>query len=82
MKPVAALTATRRAGPIAGISYADDALDWWHRMTETSASVAKRQRAEVASWHRRNPRDFVRIIRSVRDSEDASREDGGRQLCI
>jgi dual specificity phosphatase 3 len=70
MEPVTALTAIRRARPIAAISYAGDALDWWHRMTETPASVANRQRAEVAAWHRCNPIDTVRIIRTIRSQED------------
>ncbi len=73
MEPVAALTAIRSARPIAGISYADDALDWFHRLTQTPAPVVKRQRAEVASWHRRNPIDVVRIIRTMRAHEDNGR---------
>ena len=70
MEPVAALTAIRAARPIAAISYADDALDWWHRMTQTPASAARRQRAEVTAWHRANPIDVIRIIRIIRDQED------------
>lgn len=65
VNPVGALEAIRTARPIAAISYADDALDWWHRMTETPTSVTKRQRAEVATWHQRNPIDVVRIIRTI-----------------
>jgi dual specificity phosphatase 3 len=74
MDPVEALTAIRAARPIAAISYAGDALSWWHRMTKTPASIAKRQRAEVATWHRRNPLDVVRIIRTIRSHEDASQQ--------
>lgn len=70
METVAALTAIRRARPIAAIAYAADALDWWHRMTETPAPVVNRQRAEVAAWYRRNPIDMVRIIRTIRSQED------------
>ena len=73
MEPVEALEAIRTARPIAAISYAHDALDWWHRMTETPASIAKRQRAAVATWHRRNPIDVVRIIRTIRSHEDNGR---------
>jgi len=73
MEPVEALDAIRTARPIAAISYAHDALDWWHRNTETPASVGKRQRAEVATWHRRNPIDVVRIIRTIRSHEDNGR---------
>ena len=73
MEPVEALTAIRAARPIAAISYADDVLDWWHRMTDTPAPIAKRQRSAVAAWHRRNPIDVVRIIRSIRGHEDSGR---------
>jgi len=73
MEPVAALTAIRLARPIAAISYAGDALEWWHRMSGTPASVVKRQRAEVAAWHRRNPIDVVRIIRIIREHEEEGR---------
>jgi len=40
MEPVAALTAIRRVRPIAAISYAGDALDRWHRISDTPAAVA------------------------------------------
>jgi dual specificity phosphatase 3 len=73
MEPVAALDSIRRSRPIAAVSYADDALDWWHRMTGAPASVAKLQRSEVATWHRRNPIDVVRIIRTIRSHEDNGR---------
>ena len=69
MDPVAALTAIRTARPIAAISYAGDALDWWHRVSKTPASVATRERAEVSRWHRSNPIDVIRIIASIRRDE-------------
>jgi hypothetical protein len=69
MDPVAALTAIRKARPIAAIAYDGDALDWWHRTSETPEPVAKRQVAEVAGWHRDNPLDFDQIIRIMRDNE-------------
>jgi len=77
MEPVAALTAIRRARPIAAISYAGDALDWWHRVSDTPAAVAKRQRAGVAAWHRANPIDMVRIIRTICSQEDNDRPPSG-----
>ena len=67
--PVAGLSAIRRARPIAAISYAGDALDWWQRETACPAGVARRQRAEVAAWHRANPLDVVRVIRKIRIAE-------------
>ena len=77
LEPVAALTAIRKARPIAAIAYDGDALDWWHRMSDTSASVAKRQRAQVATWHRDNPLDSARIIRIMRNNEQ-----NGRRLFV
>jgi len=68
-----ALTAIRRARLIAAISYAGDALDWWHRVSDTPAAVAKRQRAGVAAWHRANPIDMVRIIRTIHSHADNDR---------
>ena len=77
MEPAAALTAIRAARPIAAIAYDDDALDWWHRTSGTPESVAKAQRAQVDAWHRGNPLDVVRFIRSIR-----SNEDNGRPLSV
>ena len=76
-----ALTAIRRARPIAAISYAGDALDWWHRVSDTLAAVAKRQRAEVAAWHRANPIDMVRVIRTMCSHEDNVRPPRRPDLC-
>jgi dual specificity phosphatase 3 len=73
MEPVAALTAIRRARPMSAISYAGDALDWWHRVSDTPAAVARRQRAEAAAWHRANPIDTVRIIRTICSHADNDR---------
>jgi hypothetical protein len=69
MEPVAALTAIRQARPIAAIAYDGDALDWWHRADGTPAPVAKRQRREVARWHRDNRLDVNKIIRMMRNNE-------------
>jgi len=72
MGPVEALTAIRRARPIAAISYAHNALNWWLRATGAPADVAKRQRAAVAAWRRANPLDVVRIIRTIRTQEETA----------
>jgi dual specificity phosphatase 3 len=69
MEPVAALTAIREARPIAAIAYDGDALDWWHRTVNAPAPVVKRQRREVAKWHRDNRLDVDKIIRMMRDNE-------------
>lgn len=77
LEPVAALTAIRKARPIAAIAYDGDALDWWHRMSDTSESVVQRQRAEVDTWHRDHPLDADRIIRIMRNNEQ-----NGRRLSV
>ena len=69
MEPVTALTAIREARPIAAIAYDGDALDWWHRTVNAPAPVVKRQRREVAKWHRDNRLDADKIIRMIRDNE-------------
>jgi len=70
MDPVEALTAICRARPIAAVSYAGDALNWWLRATGAPSDVVKGQRAAVAAWHRANPLDVVRIIRTIRTQEE------------
>lgn len=69
MTPVAALSAIRRARPIAAIAYAQDALDWWHQTNKVSPSVVRRQCGEVERWHERNPLDLGKIIRMMRKNE-------------
>lgn len=69
MDPVAALTAIRRARSIAAIAYSDDALTWWHRASGTPVAAARRQRLEVAAWHRENEIDVRRIIAAIRIEE-------------
>ncbi len=63
--PVRALSAIRRARPIAAIGYSLDALDWWHRAAGVPRDVARRQRAAVKAWHRRNEVDMLRIVRRM-----------------
>jgi dual specificity phosphatase 3 len=69
MTPVRALTAIRRARPIAAIAYAEDALDWWHRREQTCASSVARQRAEVARWSARNQWNPDAILHTMRNNE-------------
>jgi hypothetical protein len=74
VEAVVALTAIRQVRPIAAIAYDGDALDWWHRADGTPASVAKRQRREVAQWHRDNRLDVDKIARMMRNKETGSNE--------
>jgi dual specificity phosphatase 3 len=78
MEPVAALTAVRRARPIAAIAYDGDALDWWHRRADTPEAEVMRQLAEVDEWHRDNPWDVDQILRLMRNNEAERNNDGGR----
>lgn len=67
--PADALSAIRRARPIAGIDYSGDALDWWLRVSGTEHASARRQRAALVVWHADHPIDVVRIIRRERFAE-------------
>ena len=67
--PADALSAIRRARPIAAIDYSGDALDWWVRVSGTGDASARRQRAALDSWHEDHPIDVVRIIRRERFAE-------------
>jgi hypothetical protein len=78
MEPVDALTAVRRARPIAAIAYDRDALDWWHRRADAPEAEVVRQLAEVDAWHRDNPWDVDQILRLIRNNEAERNNDGGR----
>ncbi len=60
--PVDALDALRRSRPIANAWYAEDALDWWHRRSNTPETVRHADRRRVAAWRAAHPLDVVRII--------------------
>jgi dual specificity phosphatase 3 len=68
--PVRALTAIRRARPVAAIAYSLDALDWWQRVDGTPRRTAERQRAAVVAWHRRHSVGLMRILRRSPESSD------------
>lgn len=60
--PVDALDALRSARPIANAWYAEDALDWWHRRSDTPETVRRHDRRRMAAWRAAHPLDVVRII--------------------
>ena len=66
--PVAAIDRIRTARPIAAVGYAEDALDWWHRRSETPRAQRRREVAALAEWRADNPHDTIRIIREIRES--------------
>ena len=68
--PIDAIAAVRTARPIAGVGYAEDALDWHHRRLDTEPAARAQERARLAQWRREHPLDVVRIIRGIRAAEE------------
>lgn len=66
--PIAALEAIRRARPIAGIGYAGDALDHYHRAIHVSAAARNRDRARLDAWMAGNGIDLRTLIRRIREN--------------
>ena len=71
--PVDAVDAIRRARPIAGVLYAEDALGWFHRRNDVDPARRSEDRRRLAQWRHENHIDVVRIIRSIRQDEAAAR---------
>jgi hypothetical protein len=71
--PVDAIAAIRTARPIAGVLYAEDALDWFHRRNGVDPARRSEDRRRLAQWRRENRIDVVRIIRDIREAEAADR---------
>lgn len=68
--PVAALDLIRTQRPIAFVSYAEDALDWWLRRTNNPADYRQAQRERLALWRREHHLDVARVIRRIRLRDD------------
>lgn len=68
-EPIRAIDAIRTARPIAGLGYAEDALDWHHRRLDLSPDRRHLQRVRLAHWRQDNWIDVVRIIRTIRYGE-------------
>ncbi|MDT9595024.1 hypothetical protein RDV89_18185 [Nocardioides zeae] len=64
--PVDALAAIRAARPVAGIAYAEDALEWWLDRTDAGWFARRRHRARVQEWRAEHPLDVERVIRRIR----------------
>lgn len=65
---VEALDRIRAARPIAGILYAHDAIDWWHRRNGSSPEAALFDHERAAQWFEMNPVDVGWIISRVRQA--------------
>ena len=66
---IEAMDAVRTARPIAGLGYAEDALDWQHRRSGAGDDERRNDRRRLRAWRLEHPLDVVRIIRSIRDEE-------------
>jgi len=69
MNSLEVLRAIRAARPIAGILYAEDAVDWWHRTLGTPETLAYSERRAVRAWLKRNPVDVSWVISRIRRAE-------------
>ncbi|CAB4789839.1 MAG: hypothetical protein F2873_06815 [Actinobacteria bacterium] len=63
--PIEVLEAIRAARPIAGILYAEHAIDWWHRTQGTPETVAHRERRRVRDWMSANAVDVSWVISRI-----------------
>jgi hypothetical protein len=61
--PVGAIELIRTRRPIAGVSYAEDALAWWHDHSAASGETRRAQRAALARWRRENGMATIRRLR-------------------
>jgi hypothetical protein len=71
--PVEAIDAIRRARPIAGVLYAEDALDWWHRRQDAPAEQRADDIRRLAEWRRDSHLDVARVIRRIRAEQHRGR---------
>lgn len=61
--PIEAIATIRQARPIAGMGYAEDALDWHHRRTSAPEPQRGEERRRLAEWREANAVDFERLLR-------------------
>ncbi|MFM8267671.1 MAG: hypothetical protein ACKOA2_06595 [Ilumatobacteraceae bacterium] len=64
--PIEAISMIRDSRPIAAVSYAEDALAWWHDTNGTSPTDQADDFARLAMWRAANHHDTARIIRQIR----------------
>ncbi len=67
-QPVKALDAIRTARPIAGITYAEDAIRALRNLQESRAEVTDDPEIEVQQWFENNYIDVATIIRRIRSA--------------
>lgn len=64
--PIEAIDAIRAARPIAGVGYAEQALDWSHGLLDRPSELCRYDQGRLAQWRHENWIDVVRIIRDQR----------------
>lgn len=67
--PVKAIDKIRTARPIAGVSYAEDALNWFHVSRDIAADQRAADKAALRAWREANPHETTRIVRKIRRGE-------------
>lgn len=63
--PIEAIDLIRTRRPIAAVSYAEDALRWWHHRSDADAGRRKADRRRLATWRDTHPHSTLRIIRET-----------------
>jgi len=64
--PIEVLAAIRSARPIAGIIYAEHAIEWWHHTLGTPETDAHRERRRVRDWLNTNVVDVGWVVSRIR----------------
>jgi dual specificity phosphatase 3 len=73
--PIHALETIRAARPIAGVIYADEAIDWWLRRQGGSASEVAAGRSVVRQWLNDDDLDIGWVISRVRQGPSLTEGD-------
>ena len=76
-RPVSAISLIRRVRPVSAVAYAEQSLDWWHRVDGVAPAQRRQDQCELAAWRAANPHDTVRIIQRVHDGEMRARMSRG-----
>lgn len=66
--PIEALDQIRRSRPIAYVGYAEDAVDWWCRLSGSTTSHRAQQQERLRQWRRTNDLDVATVIRKIRQA--------------
>ncbi|MCB0966072.1 MAG: dual specificity protein phosphatase family protein [Ilumatobacter sp.] len=67
--PIEAIDVIRTERSVAAVGYAEDALEWWHRVSSAPTGERLVDWCGLERWRAANPHDTVRIIRQIRAQE-------------